>query len=343
MPSLRQRLYQIFNTSDPTDPMTLVDNYLVPGLVAIDVAALILESFDELGQPYASSFRWIEIVVVGLFTLEYGLRLWCCVENPSYSDPLRGRWRYLSTSFALVDLAAILPFYALNLMPLDWAEMVGPFFRLLRLLKLTRYSESTQIFFRVLRDKRDELLTTLFVVMTLLVIASSLMYFIEREAQPEEFSSIPAAMWWGVITLTTVGYGDVYPITILGKFLSAILAFLGIGIFALPARDIATAFSEEMQQRSRTERSLGAQLPESHTLKPPLEQSLEQPLEQQVEAAAELMQLCVEAVQRRLGDRFEDEAIVRDLAIALFQATAQARQRGGEGDRSTPAPLSMPD
>ncbi len=323
MQTLRQRVYQVFHEPDPADPITLVDNVLVPVLIAIDVAALILESFDAIGLPYATSFRLIERFIITLFTLEYALRLWSCVESPAFSEPVRGRWRYMATGFALVDLAAFLPFYVLNLVPTDLAVIVGPFFRLLRLLKLTRYSDSTQIFFRVLRDKRDELLTTLFVVMTLLVIASSLMYYVEREAQPQEFSSIPAAMWWGVITLTTVGYGDVHPITPLGKFLSAILAFLGIGVFALPARDIASAFSAEMQRRAVL---LGASTSLSSRLDPPFT-DIEIPhgteLQKDVEAAADLMRLCVAAAKRKLGDQFENEEMVRDLAIALFQQTHQ--------------------
>ena len=271
--TLRQRIYQIFHEPDPADPITLIDNYLVPVLIAIDVAALILESFDSCRQQYAVLFHGSELTVIAVFTLEYGLRLWSCVENPAFAQPLWGRLRYVQTAFALVDLAAFLPFYALNLMPVSWAAIASPFFRLLRLLKLTRYSESTQIFFRVLRDKRDELLTTLFVVLTLLVVASSLMYFIERQAQPQEFASIPAAMWWGVITLTTVGYGDVHPITPLGKFLSAILAFLGIGVFALPARDIAAAFSDEMQMRRAISKSGSQAGPKSGLEKPPLLQT----------------------------------------------------------------------
>jgi len=314
--TLRQRTYQIFFAPEASKPLTLIDNYGVPALVAIDVAALILESFEHLGQTYASAFRFAEVIVVGVFALEHGLRLWCCVEDPRYAASALGRLRYSGTALALVDLAAFLPFFALSVLPEEWAAIAGPFFRLFRLLKLTRYSESTQIFFRVLRDKRDELLTTLFVVMTLLVIASSLMYFIERQAQPQEFSSIPAAMWWGVITLTTVGYGDVHPITPLGKFLSAILAFLGIGVFALPARDLAAAFSNEMRARrwgkgDSSGEAMGA-IAGPH-FKPLHNNAAE------VEAAADLMQLCVVAAKQKLGDEFEREELVRDLAIALFQ------------------------
>jgi voltage-gated potassium channel len=339
---LRQRIYQVFYAPDPADPITLVDNYFVPLLIAIDVAALLLESFDALGQQYANAFRFAERVVVGLFTLEYGLRLWSAVEDPRYAEPLRGRLRYMGTSFALVDLVAFLPFLALNLLPLDWAAIAGPFFRLLRLLKLIRYSESTRIFFRVLRDKRDELLTTLFVVMTLLVITSSLMYFIEREAQPQAFSSIPAAMWWGVITLTTVGYGDVYPITPLGKLLSSMLAFLGIGIFALPAWDLAMAFSEEMRAKKMQVRGNGDRRGVS-----PFRLTADAAAE--VEAAADLMQLCVAAAQRKLGGEFEHEDVVRDLAIALFQETSSILRHDSPplqnlppSQTSEPVPEAMP-
>ena len=150
----------------------------------------------------------------------------------------------------IFDLIAILPFYLPMIMLIDLRFVrVLRLFRLLRVFKLGRYSESLRTLANVLKRKKEELFITIFVVMILLIIASSLMYFIENEAQPEIFSSIPSAMWWGVATLTTVGYGDAYPVTPVGKLLGAVIALLGIGMFALPTGILGSGFVEEMQRK----------------------------------------------------------------------------------------------
>jgi len=151
---------------------------------------------------------------------------------------------------ALVDLLAILPFYLPMLLPIDLRFLRAlRLMRLFRLLKMGRYVKSLRLMRHVLARRKEELLITLFSVLLLLVLSSSLMYFIEREAQPDKFASIPAAMWWGIATLTTIGYGDMYPVTALGKILGGFIALLGIGLFALPAGILASGFAAEIQQR----------------------------------------------------------------------------------------------
>jgi voltage-gated potassium channel len=140
------------------------------------------------------------------------------------------------------------------------------------------------------------------------------MYYAENEAQPEAFTSIPAAMWWGVVTLTTVGYGDVYPVTPLGKLFGAALAFIGIGLFALPAGIIASGFSEEIQKRKQNDIPPQA---ETQPAAPKPEQ--QQEIAGHIEQSAELMKLCVETAKRKLGDSFDNEEIIRDLAVALYR------------------------
>ena len=175
---------------------------------------------------------------------------WTCTADPRYSHPISGRLRFAGSWHAVVDLLAILPFYLPMFLPIDLRVLRAlRFFRLLRFLKLTRYSESMRIFGKVLRGERTELMIALFVAGVLLVLGSSFLYIVEHEAQPDAFSSIPAAMWWGVATLTTVGYGDVYPVTPLGRLLGAIVAIMGIGMFALPAGILASGFAREMGKR----------------------------------------------------------------------------------------------
>jgi voltage-gated potassium channel len=198
-------------------------------------------------------FYYFEMASVAVFSVEYVLRLWSCTVEEKYARPILGRLRYAVTPLALIDLAAIAPFYPMAFLGIRTADTASiralRLFRLMRLFKTTRYSQSLQIMGRVLRAKKEQILVTLFVVVILLVMLSSVMYFVEQSAQPDKFSSIPAAMWWGVSTLTTVGYGDVYPVTSLGKVIGALISLLGIGLFAMPAGILASGFSEEVRTR----------------------------------------------------------------------------------------------
>lgn len=222
-------------------------------LIVINVIAVILQTVDSLNTQFASVFAAIEIVSVVVFTAEYVARIWSSVEQPEYDHPITGRLRFAMRPLLVVDLLAILPFYlariglGLDLRFLRALRLV----RLLRLLKLARYSQSMQAFRRVLENKREELVLAFSANGLLLVIASSLMYHVEHAAQPEKFSSIPVTLWWGVATLTTVGYGDVYPITDLGRLFGACVAILGIGLFGLPASILASGFIEEATDEQR--------------------------------------------------------------------------------------------
>ena len=154
----------------------------------------------------------------------------------------------------MIDLIAVVPAYIPLLVAIDSRVVRGiRLLRLFRILKLSRYNRAFSHIKNVVNSKKEELVISLFAVLTLLVIASSLMYFVENKAQPESFSSIPATMWWGVATLTTVGYGDVYPITGLGKFTAGIMAILGVGLFALPAGILANGFSDTLENKKNNE------------------------------------------------------------------------------------------
>jgi voltage-gated potassium channel len=156
--------------------------------------------------------------------------------------------------FALIDLLAILPFY-IPASALDFRSFRAVrLFRVLRIARLGRYSEAMRLTGRVVTSKRAELLSSAFIMAILMLFASSLMYFAERDAQPENFSSIPAAMWWAVATLSTVGYGDIYPLTAAGKLLASVIALLGIGMFALPTGILGAGFVEEIQRRREAPR-----------------------------------------------------------------------------------------
>jgi voltage-gated potassium channel len=224
-------------------------------LIAVNVAAVILETVDPLHARYDRLFRLIEVGSVTVFSVEYIARIWSGVEarwdetdvtTLSIGERLRDRLRIISRPLLLIDLLAILPFYlsalglGIDLRVLRSLRLI----RFLRLLKLVRYSQSMRAFGHAFRRKKDQLIVALTANGLLLLIASSLMYFIETNAQPDAFGSIPEAMWWGIATLTTVGYGDVTPVTPLGQFVGSIVAVLGIGLFALPASIMASGFIE---------------------------------------------------------------------------------------------------
>ena len=255
MTTLRKRLYHLVEADvDGTshEGHDSVDMFLML-LIVLNIAAVVLESVPELEHAYAAQFWYFELFSVIIFTLEYIVRISVCTINPLYAHPILGRLRYASTPMVVIDLFAILPFYlpmffALDLRMLRMLRML----RFLRVLKFGRYSTSLRLIGRVLYAKRVDLMVTLSVVVLLIVLSSSVMYVFEHEAQPAEFTSIPKAMWWSVETLTTVGYGDVYPITLVGKMFAAMIALLGVGIFALPAGILASGFAEEMRKRART-------------------------------------------------------------------------------------------
>lgn len=242
---LRTGTYELFTPNRGGSVGYWIDWFIV-GLIAVNVTGVVLETVDGLAASYGPYFYAIELVSVAVFTVEYLGRVWSCVESPSYDGPVTGRLEFASRPLLVVDLLAIVPFYLGALFTVDLRFLRAlRLLRFLRLLKLARYSEAMQSFALVVERKKEKLLLAFFTNGVLLVVASSVMYFLEHEAQPAAFSSIPAAFWWGVVTLTTVGYGDVHPVTPLGRVFGSVVAVLGIGMFALPASILASGFMEE--------------------------------------------------------------------------------------------------
>jgi voltage-gated potassium channel len=278
--SLRRHVFQLLNADDggQTKAERLVDWGLII-LVLLNTAAVVLESVSSLDARYHAFFVSIELASVYLFTIEYTLRVWSCVEDRRYQQPWRGRLRFILSPMALVDLLAILPFYfSLGLLDLRFLRLV----RLIRLLKIARYVRALHVIGHVVRRKRAELVVALGVIGLMLLLVSSLMYTIESEAQPDKFGSIPDTMWWGVATLTTVGYGDVFPITPAGKLLSSVIAVLGLGLFAIPTGILASGFSEHIQEQAAptacvTCEQLKSQLADKERIIKLLEQSVNKP------------------------------------------------------------------
>ncbi len=258
-PSLGWRgwTYQVIGTAKSASGLNRAFNIFIITLILLNVTAMILESIESVRTLVPAWFLWFEYFSVAVFSGEYVLRLWSCVEEPAYRRPVLGRLRFAVTPLALIDLLAVLPFYlpylSVDLRVLRMFRMVRIMrvMRIMRIAKLGRYSESVQTLLRVLYARREQLLSTVFILGMLLVVSASLMYYAEREAQPKTFSSIPAAMWWAVATFTTVGYGDIYPVTVVGKLMASVMAILGIGLGALPTGILGAGFIEEMQNRKK--------------------------------------------------------------------------------------------
>jgi voltage-gated potassium channel Kch len=192
-------------------------------------------------------FIILDAIAVGIFTLEYCMRIYCCVEEPRYQRAIAGRFKQIREPSSLIDLMAIVPFFLEvflhHLFDLRFLRV----FRLLRLLKLTRYTGATKTLTKVIAREWPVLAASAFVMMLLVVLTASLGYLFEHEAQPEKFENIPQSIYWAVITLASVGYGDISPVTPMGRVMTIILALLGIGIFAIPAALLSSAFSDQLR------------------------------------------------------------------------------------------------
>ncbi len=248
--SSRARTWALLDTVRGGGRAAVALHGAIMALIVLNVIAVVLESIPRVAARWAGPLHVFEFFSVFLFIIEYLARAWACTAAPRYATPW-GRLRYLCSPMALVDLIAILPTLLLFL-PFDLRVMRAlRLVRLARLGKLGRYSEASSLLMRVLRTRREELLLSFSLLAILAVICASLMYYVEGAAQPEAFPHIPAALWWAFITITTVGYGDVYPVTALGRVLGGATALLGILMLALPTGVFGAAFIDEVNRQKR--------------------------------------------------------------------------------------------
>lgn len=248
-PTLRRRVYEVIEGAHGETRASLIFDSVIVTLIVLNVASIIAETLPHIHAEYGRVLHAFEIFVVMVFTIEYALRLWTAVELPflSRQQPWRARLAYARSPALIIDLLAILPFYLSHLVPLDLGML--RILRLLRLLKLSRYSPAMHTLFRVLQNERQALFGAALLLMTALLFSATFMYHLEHEAQPDKFGSIPAAAWWAMTTLTTVGYGDVTPVTPGGRMLAALTMLLGLCVLALPVAIISTGFAQEVHRR----------------------------------------------------------------------------------------------
>lgn len=245
--SKRRRVWTILEVAEAGDRTSWFFDIAIRALIALNIVAVVVETVPSVDLAIGVWLRAFDLFSVAVFSVEYALRVWSCTEDPRFAGTVRGRVRFVRSPLAVIDLLAVLPFW-LPVVGADLRILRGVrLLRLFRILKIARYSRALRLFGRVFRNKKPELLLTLALVALLVLIASSLLYYVENPVQPDVFSSVPAAMWWGVVTLTTVGYGDVYPVTTAGRILGGIFAMSGVLLIALPTAILGSAFIAEME------------------------------------------------------------------------------------------------
>jgi voltage-gated potassium channel len=246
---LRRRVYEILERGSPGDRLSILVDRLIVALIAVNLIAVALESMPQFSPRYALAFDVIEYVSLAVFTIEYGLRFWAAVEQAPYYhlSRLAARWKYAVSGAGLVDLVAVLPFWFAFLLPGDLRFLLV--LRIVRFMKIARYSPAMRSLLDVLYSERRALFGCLVVMLGATFMAAAIMHLAEGRVQPDKLGTIPDAMWWAFVTLGTIGYGDVVPVTAVGKLIAAATIFFGLIMIALPVGIIANAFTEEIHRR----------------------------------------------------------------------------------------------
>jgi voltage-gated potassium channel len=247
---IQQRALEVLEPGRSGDLYSKITDYLIAALVILNIMAVTLESVSDFSVTYASQFYFFEVFSVAIFSVEYLLRVWACAARSDPSTRLFGSYRlgYIFSFSGLIDMVSIIPFYLQALFPgLDLRVLRT--LRLLRIFKLSNYNTAIEDLFSAIYEERKSFIAALYLLVIAFVLTSSLIYFAETKAQPDKFGSIPDSMYWSLITLTTVGYGDVSPVTWIGKVISIITALMGVSVVALLTGILANAFSNQIARR----------------------------------------------------------------------------------------------
>jgi voltage-gated potassium channel len=245
---VRRRLYIVLEQGS-IDVTSIVVNYVLVALIVVTLAATVLESVPSLAAMYSISFRAVELMAVTIFSVEYLARIWVASEHPPWRrlGGLRSRLRFVTSASGLIDLAAILPFWLSIVVAPEFKTLLV--LRLLRFLKLTRYSPAMRSLLEALYSERRALAGCFVILLGTALIAAAVMHLAEGTVQPDKFGTIPDALWWAIVTLGTIGYGDAIPITPVGRIIAGFTIFAGLLMIALPVGIVATAFANEVHRR----------------------------------------------------------------------------------------------
>jgi voltage-gated potassium channel len=294
--------------------------------VLISVLAVILESVDSIHYNLSVEFIVLDAVAVLVFSFEYLMRLYSCVEEPRFQRTIAGRLSYATKPVAIIDFLAIIPFFLEvflhHLIDLRFLRS----FRLMRLFKLARYTGSTNTLFAIIRREAPILATTAFTLMLLVVLVASLGYLFEHEAQPEKFENIPTSIYWAVITLASVGYGDISPITPLGRMMTTLMALIGLGLFAIPASILSSAFTQELQsQRQAIENQLFEMLADGVLSDEELENV--KVLARKMNMSEEQLEILIDKAKRESEERARNDIFIPVDYLVAHSSVAAAQYR----------------
>jgi voltage-gated potassium channel len=246
---LRRRFYLVLEQGPVGDGIGRLIDRLMVILILTNLIAVALESVPDLSARYALAFDLIEYFSLVVFTIEYGFRLWGAVEHGPHRhlSATRARLKYALSPAGIIDLLAVLPFWFAFLLPADLRVVLV--FRMVRFFKIARYSPAMRSLLDVLYRERRALFGCLVITLGTAVVSAALMHLAEGKVQPDKLGTIPDALWWSIVTVGTIGYGDVVPVTVLGKLIATVTIFLGLIMMALPIGIVATAFSEQIHRR----------------------------------------------------------------------------------------------
>lgn len=249
---IKYRIYCIIRAADESNLLSKIFDYFIISLILVNVFIVILDTFSGFTPQTYEIFKNIELFSIIIFSLEYLLRLWTANYIYDKVSPLRARLKYAISFMAIVDLLAILPFYIPFVIPVDLRVLrLIRLLRLFRILKMNRYTTALSAVSNIIKSRAAQLISSLFVIMVLMIMASVLMYSIEYEAQPQVFNNAVSGFWWAICTVTTVGYGDIFPVTGIGKVLGAVISLLGIGLVAVPTGIISAGFIEQVNKDTK--------------------------------------------------------------------------------------------
>lgn len=249
---IKQRIFEVVQLSENDDLTSKIFDISLISLIILNIVMVIAETFN-IPDTVQAVIKYAETISVVIFTGEYIIRIWTSDLLYPKLSPIIARIRFIFSFMAIIDLLSILPFYVPMLIPVDLRVLRAlRILRLFRLFKINRYTDALSTIGRVFKKKASELISSILVVLLLMVISAVIMYNVENQAQPDLFNNAFSAMWWAVATLTTVGYGDIYPVTVLGKFLSAVIALLGIGLVAVPTGIITSGFMEVLEEKKES-------------------------------------------------------------------------------------------
>ena len=248
--TLKRAVFNVIQPAEKGNLASRIFDVFIVALILISILSVFVMTF-QLPPRFCVLLNEVEKTAVIIFTAEYLLRIWTADMLFPESSPFRAKLKYMVSGMAIIDLLAILPFYLPMVLPVDLLGIRAiRLVRLLRIFKLNRYSEALVSIGGVFKRKSREMCVSIFFVFILLTIASLLIYYAEHDAQPDKFSNAFSGLWWAVATLTTVGYGGIYPITVTGRILGAVIAIMGIGMVAIPTGILSAGFVEVLEKKN---------------------------------------------------------------------------------------------